>query len=520
MPDRPTVNRREFLASSSAGLLALSHTSAVARTGVSAPSDPLDVSDRKQLFIDRRFIATAEGVSLTMNPAQKLGVVLDSANAPWELGTGGFFRVVEDGGKCKLYYGAFTKVGHSLAYAESDDGLRWTRPDLGIVTIEGSKHNNLIYADDAIDATIMIDPHDAPGRRYKAFRSRITSDKATAGVYASFSSDGVHFTEAGRVFPMWPETGFAAYWDARIGKYVVYTRAFAQGVENQRRIARIETGDLLKPWPFHEPATPILVPSPNNIDVVFSVDGQDDPFCDVYTNATFIYPFAQDVYLMFPTPFRHFAPQRQPWFHFDPGNDYGLIEVQMAVSRDGIRWSRPDRRPYFPMGMENEWDRWMTMMGTGMVRRGNYLYQYYWSTGRTHDSGILRPEYASNMATRSAIGAVRQRLDGFVSADFAYTGGTLTTPLMTFTGTHLRVNVDAGAMGSAFVEILDAAGKPVPGFTRRECEEVCANFIDTPVRWKGSADLTALQGKPVSLRIDARGTKLYSFQFAAGAVPV
>jgi hypothetical protein len=339
-------------------------------------------------------------------------------------------------------------------------------------------------------------------------------------VYASFSADGIHFTEVGRVFPMWPETGFAAHWDPRIGKYIVYTRAFVQGGENQRRIARIETHDLLKPWPFREPATSILVPSPSNIDVVLAADDRDDAHCDIYTNATVIYAEAQDVYLMFPTPFRHFAPSRQSWFRFEPGNEYGLIEVQLAISRDGVRWNRPDRRPYFPMGMENEWDRWMTMMGTGMIHRGNYLYQYYWSTGRTHDSGILRPEYANNMPIRSAIGVVRQRLDGFISADFAYTGGILTTPLVTFLGTHLRLNVDAGGMGSAFVEILDGAGIPVPGFTRRECEEVCANCIDTPVRWAGRADLTALRGKPVALRVEARGAKLYAFRFAAGAVPV
>jgi hypothetical protein len=73
--------------------------------------------------------------------------------------------------------------------------------------------------------------------------------------------------------------------------------------------------------------------------------------------------------LKLPTPFRHFSPRRQPWFRFQPGNDYGLIEVQMAVSRDGIHWDRPDRRPYFPMGLPDEWDRWLTMMGVGMVRK-------------------------------------------------------------------------------------------------------------------------------------------------------
>ena len=166
---------------------------------------------------------------------------------------------------------------------------------------------------------------------------------------------------------------------------------------------------MLKPWPYH-PTDPLLSPpSPENIPAVHSVDERDDPYSDLYTNGTCIYPDAQDVYLMFPTPFRHFSPRRQPWFRFQPGQDYGLIEVQMAVSRDGIHWDRPDRRPYVPMGLPDEWDRWLNMMGVGMIRKGNALYQYYWSTGRTHDSGILRPEYDQLIEPRGAIGAVRQR---------------------------------------------------------------------------------------------------------------
>ena len=209
--------RREFLAAAG-GLLGAAGARPVAdatRAGDDGTPDagPWRIGDRKQLFIDRRFIAASEGVALTLNPAQKLGMVLDSSKEPWERGPGGYFRVIDDGGKFKMYYGAFVATGHGLCYAESDDGLHWTKPALGIVEINGSKANNVIYADNAIDATIMVDPHDAPGRRYKLFRSRISNDPAVSGVYASYSSDGIHFQEAGRVLPMWPETSLIADWD-------------------------------------------------------------------------------------------------------------------------------------------------------------------------------------------------------------------------------------------------------------------------------------------------------------------
>lgn len=509
-------HRRHFLAEAGAVAGVLPAVSPGERSSWTSLKDggPVwNVGEARQLFMDRRFILQSRGVTRNLNQPQKMGVVLDSEKEPWELGSGGYFRVIEDAGKFKMYYGAFTEVGHSLCYAESADGLRWTKPSLGLVTVRGNKNNNLIYADRAIDATIMVDHRDTSEKRYKLFRSLWTRDKAKDGIYASYSADGIHFHEAGRVCPLWNETGTIADWDPRIQKYVVFLRVFQRGSANQRLIGRIETDDLLKPWPFRSKPTELGCPEPENITPVLSVDFQDGPDCDFYTNATQIYRHAQDVYLMFPTPFRHFSPSRQPWFRFKPGNDDGLIETQLAISRDGIHWDRPDRKPYIPMGFPDEWDRWLTMMGTGMIKKGSYLYQYYWSTGRMHDSAILRPEYEKTAPLKNAIGALRQRLDGFISADFAYEGGEILTPPLTFSGNELHLNADAGGMGSGFVEIRDLEGKAIPGFTLGDCEEICGNSVDMTVRWKGKKDLSSLKGKPVQLLIKARGTRLYAFQF-------
>jgi hypothetical protein len=111
---------------------------------------------------------------------------------------------------------------------------------------------------------------------------------------------------------------------------------------------------------------------------------------------------------------------------------------------------------------------------------------------------------------------VRQRLDGFVSADADHKGGWLTTPPLTFKGARLRLNIDTGAFGTAFVELRDADGKPIPGFTLADCEEVGGNFVDQAVHWKGSADVSALAGKPVRIHIVLKRAKLYAFQFTLG----
>lgn len=478
---------------------------------------PLDVGDRKQLFIDRRFIENSQNVELRMNPPQKLGLVIPNHTEPWSFDPSYAAHVMEDGGVFKMYYGCYTPAGRAFALSVSKDGLQWTHPDLGVVSIAGNKNNNVLFVGDGFEiASIFKDHRDIPERRYKVFRVKHVHDNRDVnGMYAYISADGVHFKEYGRVLPLFIDNPALPRWDARIGKYVVYTRSFIPGAENQRKVARLETDDLLKPWPYNKksPIQDNLRALPEHLGVVLQADSKLDPYQDLYYNNAFIYPWAQDAYFMFITPFRHFHRNLQPWFRFEPGNDYGLIEPQLAVSRDGIHWSRPSREPYVRPGLPDEFDRWTAIMGAGMIRKGNYLYQYYNSSSRTHDSAILRPEYDDIVIPHRGIGAVRQRLDGFMSADANFEGGWFQTPLVVFRGNHLRLNIDTGATGTTFVEIRDKNDQPIPGFTLKDCEEVGGNFVRSLVRWNGKADLSQLVGKPVKLYFKMTGSKLYAFQF-------
>src|SRR6185312_15654265 len=87
---------------------------------------PLEVGNRKQLFIDKRFIAAGQGVELHMNPAQKLGLILDEKGQP-SSESGHTSRVIEDQGKIHLYVGA-----GDLFVLESEDGLKFKRVGISI----------------------------------------------------------------------------------------------------------------------------------------------------------------------------------------------------------------------------------------------------------------------------------------------------------------------------------------------------------------------------------------------------
>lgn len=494
------------------------------RLRVMDPSEVTNIGNHKQLFIDRRFIQRSENVRLTVNPAQKMGAVLTPDS--WELGCGYPARVFEDNGKYKMYYGAYTHANpsRSFSYAESTDGLHWTKPNLGLTEIHGNKNNNVLFNAKGNTmpeiAMVFCDDHDVPQRRYKLFmgmRHRPDFDPALDGLYAYVSEDGFRFEKVRRVLTRFIDNPVVPSWDPRIGKYVIFTRAFNYEDDNQRQVGRIVTDNLLRPWPL-KPDSPNKRERVNteDIDVVLKADPEIDPNSDLYYNNGIVYPWAQNVYLMFITPFRHFSATRQPWFQTrTPGvwEDFGLIETQLAVSRDGIHWDRPARVPYFPTGFSDEWDRWTTIAGAGMIRVGNYIYQYYNSGGLTHDSAVVRPEHAELIETKGRIFALRQRLDGFMSADTDHQGGWLMTPPLRFTGKHLRLNIDTGAIGTAFVEICDLNDQPIPGFTLQEAEEVGGNYIDQKVYWSGNTDVSSLAGQPVRLYFKLNRAKLYAFQF-------
>lgn len=465
--------------------------------GLVIAAGPLEVGGRKQLFLDDRFIAEQQGVVLRVNPAQKLGPLLDEKG---ERLRGHIARVIDHQGKVKLY------LGHEdVQVLESEDGLKFRRTG---VKLPGGQF-----------PTPFLDAHEKdPAKRYKLFHLELRDpfDPARDGVFASYSADGIHFTKVGRVFPFFTDNPTIAHWDDRIGKYVVYTRAFDYDSENQRRIGRLEMDDVLKLWPYQKTAKHRIFPSLENIPVVYAADGKDDPHSDVYYNAAEKYAGAQDAYLMFPSHFRHFSPQRQPFVRPRVGGqweDFGMLEAQLAVSRDGVKWTRPERIAYIANGLVDEWDRWYTVAAPGMARRGNYHYQYYYSSGRLHDSAALRPEYDKLAKQEGGVGVTRQRLDGFVSVDADAGGGWLRTPVLVFAGKLLRLNIDTGAMGNARVEVQDAEGKAIPGFGLADCEEIGGNFIDQVVHWKGGTDVSKLAGKPVRLKVEMKRGKLYAFQF-------
>lgn len=478
-----------------------------------ADAQALDVGDRKQLFIDDRFIESSRDVTLTMNQPTKVGPVI-LPDRPWENRRVGFCdSVIEHEGTFMLFYSCMARgKGIPVCLATSQDGVHWEKPSLGVIDFGGSKDNNIVLPAQG-ETVVFLDPHGVPQERFKCVSVRHWPDPKTCGLYVHTSADGIHWhISEDRVFPLGPDTANMAMWDRQRGKYVAHIRVW----DPMRKVGRVEMDDIRQPWPFRQLEAPyyiwgkdkIPVPS-EEVPLAFGYDERDPVPSDHYNSGAVEYPWADSVYLMFPAAYLHFpAPPAGTY-----GND-GLLDIQLATSRDGVSYTRLSRTPYIPLSPEGAKDSKCLYMATGMVRRGNDVYQYYAGYEITHGTPQDHPSEPIG-----SICAVRQRLDGFVSADAAYAGGQLLTPPLAFSGTRLELNVDCSAMGSCRVALLDEAGEPVPGFTAGACDTIHGNSVSRTVTWQGNADISTLTGRPVRLHFLLRACKLYAFQFRGEPAP-
>jgi len=525
------MQRRTFL-KSAVGSPSLARA-LVGPGGAEQDRAPITVGSRKQLFIDARFIQSSRGVRLTVNPPIKAERVLRPEKSWESKGIHAYSTVLEHEGGYRMWYDAFAAGGHpysrSICYATSRDGVHWERPEIGLFEWDGARRNNIVMP--GTNGSVMVDPNGPDEHRFKALvlvteNSLWPESKgAIAGeyggkhfleLYLCTSPDGLRWRrQKTPALPFFHDTHNQLFYDTRLRKYVAYVRTHEAG----RTVGRTEFDDpLALPWPYREQPGELRGPGMSRraaggeFHVALARDGSDPPDTDLYTPCVVQYPWADDAYFSFTSAYRHYALAGAGTVLKDDRGRYrndGPLEVQLGVSRDGLDWSRPDRRPYVPLGLKGSWDGGQVYMALGMIRKGPEIWQYYSGTFYTH--GAYDPTAPDDSG---GLCRLVQRLDGFVSADADYTGAELTTPLVVFSGGRLEVNIDCSAMGEAWVELLDDGNRPIPGYRLQDAISVDRNDVAARVRWRERDDAAELAGRPVRLRFKLRACKLYAFQFS------
>lgn len=483
-------------------------------------TQPIDLGDRRELFIDDHLIGAMEHVQLLVHPPvpQEIAVHCD---APWDGNGGGYFTVLHDARESvyRMYYHAWQiptgiEPGGPLtiAYFQSKDGITWERPNLGLVEFNGSKENNIILdkmgdGNGCHDFSPFIDanPADTPEARYKATGA---GEKTDHGVWAYQSPDGIHWTPMADA-PVFSEGAFdsqnVSFWSETEGQYVLYYRVFSDGgYKGTRLINRAVSKDFLN-WT-------------DEGTIAFPEGEGPQPLAQFYVNQIKPYHRAPHLYIGFParyvdhgltesTPLLPEWDLREKRMTVSPRYGTAITDSVYITSRDGSHF-RQSNDVFLRPGLKTR-HNWSY--------GDNYIAWHVVETASTRDDA---PTELSLYATESyftgrdsRLRRYTLRIDGFASIHAKLHEGGFTTKPITFKGKELSLNAATSAAGIIHVEIRDADGTPIPGFTLDDCDPIYGDSLDRRVSWKGSKSVESLAGRPVVLRFVMREADVYSLKF-------
>ncbi|MBN2294929.1 MAG: hypothetical protein JXM70_21050 [Pirellulales bacterium] len=452
------------------------------------PIKPIAISDGPQLFLGDHLLAKTTNLTRclqqpTKHPANPL-IIQDQ---PWEK------RVIEiygtvlyeaDKDKFRCWYLAGENdngipdnpdhprtVEYYMCYAESEDGIHWTKPMVG----EGrfgryDKHNIVIRGGHG--ACILPTPWDKdPKRRYKSLGGNIVG----------FSPDGIH----------WNIHPFNAAGKNDTSSSVIYhKREYLAFVRNQgrwpggvlREVAISVSKDFLN-W------TPKKT--------VFKTDENDD--------APWTQPYGLAV-----TPYGDQLIGIVWMIHLDHekrNNMRGEQDMQLIVSRDGRQWNRVADRAVFMAPTPGTWDAGRVFPGTTMFVKDDLVHIYYSGTNTSHGSGDWG---------RPGIGLATLPADRFValSPESDSSPGIIQTKTLSFDGKTLLVNAQVPS-GGLKVELLDEQGNVIPGFESDNCQLVRNDPLRYRVQWESGGNEKQIGNCPkkmAAIRFQLKRGDLYAFQ--------
>ena len=440
----------------------------------------------RQLALDKRLFETTTNARLVVGQVAK-----DSRNPlmkvdkPWENSLNNLYPNVgfdPDRGLLQLWYKCVLvepaviarmegitpihKVGWVMCYATSTDGIRWTKPVLGLHGFDGSTENNITTINTG-GFGVFRDPAERnPARRYK-----MVYDVEFDEMRVRFSPDGVKWSaeivpEGLHLRPKGGRTGDThsnAFWDPRAKRYVLITRDY----RGERLVARSESRDFLH-W--------------TEAQVVVRSTPEEGKQHQTYCMTAFPYG---NVYLGLVM-----------MYHVGKGQ---TVDCELTWSPDTVQWERVQPgKPLIPLGPAKSYDAGCIYAQAGApLVEGDRLVLYYGGSEAVHRGWIRHC-----LPCRATL-----RKDGFAGLEPVNAGqpGVVTTRLLRSTGEPVCVNADL-RQGSLRATLLDQAGQMLD-----QSEPVTGEATDRALRWNNAGSPAAWKGRQVRLRIEWQQGTLYSF---------
>ena len=446
---------------------------ALASSASTEAGSPLQLDSRHVILVDDHYIDQTSGIARRYHQAVKhQGNPLLKPDRPWEtynVYLGG--TVLHDGGKFRLYYTTYNPYEQPaktnfICYAQSEDGLIWTKPVLGVVDYKGSKQNNILLRAlppelaamtvsdygwaECQGITVIRDTPERdtdPGRRYKGVVCQVTnfSGNHRYSQFPCFSPDGLKWTRLNEpVFIGRTAETMHLLDDPTYPGYVLYHKMDTDRGSNpgtdppHRRSRALTTSKDFMHW--------------SKAKLFMKADDKDQPNTHMYSMSGFAYG---NMYLGFLTVYHP-----KTITYIDQTRQFRVKEVQLIYSHDALKWHRIEDRTQFiiPVGGKDDWDLGKIQVGSNApIRMGDELWIYYGGAKVPKHVGFTRYGPYPRKPT-GFIGLAKLRLDGFASlGPEERQQGTIVTKPLTLAGETLYVNADV--KGSLKVELLMPKGE-------------------------------------------------------------
>ncbi len=460
----------------------------VAASLCAAQAEPRAIGERLELLVDDHLIEKIEGDARLKPQRPEPREVALVTGEPWEGNTCAYYTIFPDERDGKPLFRMYYRGSHWLTdskkaahpevacYAESRDGIRWEKPELGLFEFNGSKANNIVW--DGVGThnfTVFKDsnPECAPDARYKAIgrgRSLRPGDKSSKhGLFVFKSPDGIRW-RLYREEPVITKGAFdsqnLAFWDAHEGRYREYHRFFNS--KRKRDIMTCVSDDFVN---WSEPE---------------AIGYGDAPDEHLYTNAIQPYDRAPHILIGFPTRY-------QP-----KGSRVAPLLMTSRDRKNFKRWEAPVIPETAPKDRGGNRSNYMTW---GMLRL----------PGRPGEISVYATE-AYYEGPDSRVRRFVYRNDGFVALSAGPEGAVVTTrPLPVAVGASgdlsLRLNCRIGKNGWLRVGILDG-GKG--GISRLGAPDVVTAVDASGGRTLVWRNAVGAVGASVRLRIELGDADLFS----------
>jgi hypothetical protein len=362
-------------------------------------SQGMDIGSRRELFVDYYLLDRLAGAELRLQAPRAEGKVF-AFDRPWEGPFSAYATVIHHESGYRMYYrgrpsaGADGAEGEITCYAESTDGVHWTRPADNVILRDAVpfSHNFTPFLDTR--------PNVPADEKWKAL-----AGISRTGLVAWVSPDGLRWRKL-REKPILPPAKITrydsqnlAFWSETEGCYVAYFRVFKEieGMGRVRWVARSTSADFLE---WSEP-----------VEMTFRTPTGPAPPEHLYTNQTSPYFRAPHVAVSIAA---RFLPKRQVLteeearaIRVEPGYFRDASDAVFFTTRGGSAYDRTFLESFLRpgIGMEN----W--------VSRTNYPALNVVQTGPAEMSFFVNRNYGQ---PTSHIARYSLRLDGFAALHAGY----------------------------------------------------------------------------------------------------